>query len=151
MNPTTARPLEDIKVPVRLKLAALWTSVMFCYIYGDFLGLYRPGDIKGILAGEGLLGPTSQGSLLAVAILIAVPAAMIFLSLVIPPRLTRWLNILVGALLTVIVLMTIPGSWAFYVFLSVIEVVLQSLVVWYAWRWPRTLVAACYVTQQEPV
>lgn len=71
------------------------------------------------------------------AILIAVPAVMIFLSLALPPRLTRWLNILVGVLLTAIVLMTIPGSWAFYIFLSVIEVVLQSLAVWYAWRWPR--------------
>ena len=138
MNPTTARPLEDFKVPVKLKLAALWTSVMFCYIYGDFLGLYRPGDIKGILAGEGLLGPTSQGSLLAVAILIAVPAVMIFLSLALPPKVTRWLNILGGVLLTGIVLMTIPGSWAFYIFLSVIEVALQSLAVWYAWRWPRS-------------
>ena len=138
MNPTTARPLEDFKVPVKLKLAALWTSVMFCYIYGDFLGLYRPGDIKRILAGEGLLGPTSQGSLLAVAILIAVPAVMIFLSLALPPKVTRWLNILVGVLLTGIVLMTIPGSWAFYIFLSVIEVALQSLAVWYAWRWPRS-------------
>lgn len=138
MNPTTARPLEDFKVPVKLKLAALWTSVMFCYIYGDFLGLYRPGDIKGILAGEGLLGPTSQGSLLAVAILIAVPAVMIFLSLALPPKVTRWLNILVGVLLTGIVLMTIPGSWAFYIFPSVIEVALQSLAVWYAWRWPRS-------------
>lgn len=138
MNPMTARPLEDFRVPVKLKLAALWTSVMFCYIYGDFLGLYRPGDIKGILAGEGLLGPTSQGSLLAVAILIAVPAVMIFLSLALPPKVTRWLNILVGVLLTGIVLMTIPGSWAFYIFLSVIEVALQSLAVWYAWRWPRS-------------
>jgi len=137
LNTTTKQPLEHWRVPVQLKLAALWASVMSCYIYGDFLGLYRPGDIKGILAGEGLLGPTSQRSLLAVAILIAVPAVMIFLSLALPPRLTRWLNILVGVLLTAIVLMTIPGSWAFYIFLSVIEVVLQLLAVWYAWRWPR--------------
>ncbi|MGA0588134.1 DUF6326 family protein [Dyella sp. KRB-257] len=142
MDITTRPPLDHWRAPVQLKLAALWTSVMFCYIYGDFLGLYRPGDIKGILAGEGLLGPTSQGSLLAVAILIAVPAVMIFLSLALPPRLTRWLNILVGLLLTAIVLMTIPGSWAFYIFLSVIEVVLQSLAVWYAWRWPRNASAS---------
>ena len=73
------------------------------------------------------------------AILIAVPTVMIFLSLALPPRLTRWLNILVGTLLTAIVLMTIPGSWAFYIFLSIIEVALQSLAVWYAWRWPRTV------------
>lgn len=142
MNTTANQPLEHWRAPVQLKLAALWTSVMFCYIYGDFLGLYRPGDIKGILAGQGLLGPTSQGSLLAVAILIAVPAVMIFLSLTLPPALARWLNILVGVLLTVIVLMTIPGSWMFYIFLSSIEVVLQSLAAWYAWRWPRSAAAS---------
>ncbi|EIL97372.1 MAG TPA: DUF6326 family protein [Rhodanobacter sp.] len=137
MNATTRTALQDVKVHVRFKLAALWASVMSCYIYGDFLGLYRPGDVKGILNGQGLLGPTSQASLLVVAILVAVPAAMIFLSLVLPPALSRWLNILVGAILTAIVLVTIPGSWAFYIFLSAIEVVLQSLAVWYAWRWPR--------------
>ncbi len=137
MNATTRTALQDVKVHVRFKLAALWASVMSCYIYGDFLGLYRPGDVKGILNGQGLLGPTSQASLLVVAILIAVPAVMIFLSLVLPPALSRWLNILVGAILTAIVLVTIPGSWAFYIFLSAIEVVLQSLAVWYAWRWPR--------------
>lgn len=141
MNATTRTALQDVKVHVRFKLAALWASVMSCYIYGDFLGLYRPGDVKGILNGQGLLGPTSQASLLVVAILIAVPAVMIFLSLVLPPALSRWLNILVGAILTAIVLVTIPGSWAFYIFLSAIEVVLQSLAVWYAWRWPRQAIA----------
>lgn len=142
MNTNAKPPLEHWRAPVQLKLAALWTSVMFCYIYGDFLGLYRPGDIKGILTGQGLLGPSSQGSLLAVAILIAVPAVMIFLSLTLPPALARWLNILAGVLLTVIVLMTMPGSWMFYIFLSSIEVVLQSLAVWYAWRWPRSATAS---------
>lgn len=141
MNATTRTALQDVKVHVRFKLAALWASVMSCYIYGDFLGLYRPGDVKGILNGQGLLGPTSQASLLVVAILVAMPAAMIFLSLVLPPALSRWLNILVGAILTAIVLVTIPGSWAFYIFLSAIEVVLQSLAVWYAWRWPRQAIA----------
>lgn len=133
----TRTPLHDVKVHVRFKLAALWASIMSCYIYGDFLGLYRPGDVQGILDGQGLIGPASQASLLAVAVLIAVPAVMIFLSLTLPPGLTRWLNIVVGGLLTTIVLMTIPGSWVFYIFLSIIEVTLQLLVVWYAWRWPK--------------
>ena len=30
------RGLEDIKVPVKLKLAALWASSMFLYIYVDY-------------------------------------------------------------------------------------------------------------------
>lgn len=40
--------LEDIKVPVRLKLWALWTALMFCYVYGDYSGLYPPGQLKGM-------------------------------------------------------------------------------------------------------
>lgn len=32
--------LEDQKVNVKTKLSALWASVMFCYVYGDYFGLY---------------------------------------------------------------------------------------------------------------
>lgn len=46
------RALEDIKVNVKLKLAALWASFMFLYIYVDYFGLYMPGYINNILAGK---------------------------------------------------------------------------------------------------
>jgi hypothetical protein len=36
--------LADAPVPVRLKLSALWASVMFCYVYGDYFDLFRPGS-----------------------------------------------------------------------------------------------------------
>ena len=38
---TTA--LHDPPVPVRAKLAAAWTSLMFLYIYLDYFALYKPG------------------------------------------------------------------------------------------------------------
>jgi hypothetical protein len=129
--------LEDLKIHVRFKLSAAWAAIMSCYIYGDFWGLYRPGNLKDILEGGGPLGPTSQGSLVAVSVLVAIPAAMIFLSLALPPRLARWLNILISAALTAIILATLPGAWAFYVFMSIVEIALQSSILWYAWRWPR--------------
>jgi hypothetical protein len=56
---------------------------------------------------------------------------------VLKPRLNRWLNIILGATYTVIILITMPGAWVFYIFLGVIEIVLTMLVVWYAWNWPR--------------
>ena len=46
------RELEDVKVHVKLKLAGLWVSVMFMFVYVDVIGFYRPGVIKAILAGE---------------------------------------------------------------------------------------------------
>jgi hypothetical protein len=129
--------LRDIEIHVRFKLSALWTAIMSCYIYGYVWGLYRPGTLKDILDGGGPLGPVSQGSLVAVSVLVAIPATMIFLSLALPPALARWLNILIGAALTTIVLITLPGAWAFYVFMSLVEVALQLAIVGYAWHWPR--------------
>jgi hypothetical protein len=36
--------LEDYRVPVKLKLSALWASLMFCYIYADFSAYSAPGN-----------------------------------------------------------------------------------------------------------
>jgi hypothetical protein len=44
--------MEYIKVGLKLKLAALWTSLMFLIIYLDYFHLYMPGSIEGILAGK---------------------------------------------------------------------------------------------------
>lgn len=133
----TSMRLQDVTIHVRFKLSALWAAIMSCYIYGDFWGLYRPGNLREILDGGGPLGPISQGSLVAVSVLVAIPAAMIFLSLALPPVFARWLNIFIGAALTAIVLATLPGAWAFYVFMSLVEIALQLGIVCYAWRWPR--------------
>ncbi len=48
MNGTANTPhgLEDLKINVKIKLAALWASVMFCYIYADYFGLYEPGKLQ---------------------------------------------------------------------------------------------------------
>ncbi|MEX1093997.1 MAG: hypothetical protein WEF28_12720 [Acidimicrobiia bacterium] len=41
----THGPLEDGRIPVRLKLSALWASVMLLYVYDDIFGLCKPGTI----------------------------------------------------------------------------------------------------------
>ncbi len=133
----TTGPLSDIKLHVRFKLSALWAALMFCYVYGDYFGLYVPGKLKGMLGGEGPLGPVSEGSLVAAALLLAVPGLMVFLSLVLPARFCRWLNIGLGVFYTVIMLLTMPGAWWFYITLGLVEVLLSLLIVAHAWRWPR--------------
>jgi hypothetical protein len=133
-----ATVLDDIKVHVKLKLSALWVSVTLCYIYGDYFGLYEPGKLQGMLEGTmGPLGPTTQGVLLGTAILMAIPSVMVFLSLALKPNPNRWVNIVLGVIFTVIMLITMPGAWVFYMFLGVVEVVLTALIVWYAWKWPK--------------
>ena len=125
-------------VPVKLKLAALWTSVMFLYIYADYFGLYIPGALQKMIAGRmGPLGPTTQGVLLGASTMMAIPSVMIFLSVALKPAINRWLNIIFGALFTLIILITM-WSWYFYIFYGVIEIALTVAVVYYAWTWPKT-------------
>jgi Family of unknown function (DUF6326) len=133
----TGKALDDIKVHVRLKISALWVSVMFCYIYADYFGLYVPGKLQGMLESKMVpLGTTTQGVLLGTSVMLAIPSVMVFLSLALKPRLNRWLNIIFGALYTVIILITMWG-WAFYIFYGIIEVTLTALIAWYAWTWPK--------------
>ncbi|WP_199097310.1 DUF6326 family protein [Dyella sp. ASV21] len=130
--------LENTPVPIKIKLSALWASLMFCYIYGDYFGLYRPGTLKSMLDGQmGPLGPTTQGVLLATALLMAVPSLMVILCLVLPPAINRIANIVLGLAYAAIMLMSMPGAWHFYLVLGCIEVALSLLTVWYALRWPR--------------
>ena len=130
--------LEDTKVPVRFKLAALWTSVMFCYVYGDYFELYTPGKLQDMLNGEMAIGTVTQGMLVGTTILMAVPSLMIFLSLVLPAVVSRWLNVGAGLFYAAIMLLILFNSaWAFYMLFATIEVILTLLVAWYAWSWPR--------------
>lgn len=137
MGAMTSKPLEDLKVPVKIKLSALWAALMFCYIYGDYFGLYTPGKLKGMLAGGGPFGPVSQGTLVAASALLAIPGVMVFLSLALPVRLNRWLNVMLATFYIAVMLVTMPGAWSYYIFLGVIEIALGVLTIWYAWRWPR--------------
>lgn len=129
--------LLDVTVPVRARLSALWATLMFCYIYGDYFGLYVPGKLSGMINGEGPLGPVSQSTLVYTAILLAIPGLMVFLSLALPPVVCRWANILFGAFYIVVMALTMPGAWSFYVLLGIVEIIIGLFTVWSAWRWPR--------------
>ena len=80
--------LEDVKVPVKLKLSALWASLMFCYIYGDYFGMFQPGNLQEMLQGKmGPLGPTKQGVLLGTSVMMEIRSMMVFIVLELPAEL----------------------------------------------------------------
>ena len=93
-----AAHLEDFKINIRIKLSALWTSVMFCYIYGDYFELYVPEKVQGLLKGQNMLDTPIK--LFTATFILAVPALMIFLSLMLSAKLTKWLNIVIGFFFT---------------------------------------------------
>lgn len=135
---THQNALEDIKVSVQLKLAALWASLMFIYIYVDYFHLYMPGMLEEILKGKVFVFDITQGFLLAVSVSMTIPALMIFLSVALPANVNRWTNIIIAAVFIPYTLFNLAGvAWIHMVVTAVVEVVLLYLIIRYAWKWPR--------------
>lgn len=131
--------LEDSKINTKIKFAALWTSVTFLYIYGDYFELYVPEKITGIINGDSMLNNPIK--LFLASLLLAIPSLMICLSIILKPVINKWLNIVFGVFFTAIMLLIAVTSifeWrAFYVFYAVIESILTSVIVWTAFNWPK--------------
>ena len=87
---------QDYWINPRIKIAALWTSMLFIFVYVDLFSLYRADVRADIEAGKMFAFTIGQGFLLGVTIYIVVPSLMLFLSLVLPVRVTRMANIVAG-------------------------------------------------------
>jgi len=132
------KALEDIKVNVKLKLAALWASFMFLYIYVDYFHLYMPGSIEDILAGKVFTFDISYVFLMIAMFFVAIPALMIFLSVALPAKVNRRTNIIVAAVYIPYMLFNLAGeAWLHMIFAAFVEVVLLLLIIRYAWKWPK--------------
>jgi len=138
-NTKTIRILEDVKVNVRIKLSALWITLMLFYIYADILGFYTPGNIESVVAEEIGGVQITEGFLFMMAIWMAIPSVMVFLSLTLKVNVNRWVNILVGILSIIALAATFfVGEFsARYTFQAILEGVLIASIVWQAWRWPK--------------
>jgi hypothetical protein len=129
---------EDIKVDLKLKLAALWTSLMFLIIYLDYFHLYMPDKIEDILKGSVFVFDITQGFLLVALIILTIPSLMIFLSVALPAKINRWVNIIIAAVNIPCILFNLAGeAWIHMVFGALVQVVILCLIISYSWKWPR--------------
>ena len=147
----TATALEDLRLPVKVKLAAAWTSFMFFYIYVDYLHLYKPGIIDDILAGVVFEFDTSQTFVVSALVLVGIPILMILLSMALPARASRTINLVVASLyIPVSAFNLVGGSWLYFLSLGVVlELIILAYILRSAWTWPRTTPSATTVTTQD--
>lgn len=133
--------LENMKINTKLKLSALWGTLMLMFIYADFISLMIPGRVMGFNDGIMGLGTTTPMKLIFVAILMTVPALMLSLCLGQKAKMIKVLNLLFGAFYAVIMVLTVYSSiseWnGFYVLMGVIEIFICLYIVWQAWSWPK--------------
>ena len=132
--------LEDRQIPVQAKLAAAWTSFMFLYIYVDYLHLYKPGVIDDILAGVVWEFNISQTFVTVALTSVAIPILMVMLSMTLPARANRTINLVVASLYVPYSMFNlVGGSWMYFYGLGVVlEVIVLAVILRFAWTWPRT-------------
>jgi hypothetical protein len=136
-NKKTTKFLKDTKIDVKIKLSVLWATLMFIYIYVDIFRFFQPGELENILAGKVWIFEITQTWALSAMMMMTIPSLMVFLSLALKAKWNRWTNIIMGILHIAIAIGNVIGeTWAYYIFGGVVEVVLLSLIVWYAWKWP---------------
>lgn len=132
--------LENIQINVKLKLAALWTSFMFLYTYVDYFHFYMPGTLHDILKGKVFVFDISQTFLLIALIFVVIPVLMIFLSVVLPAKQNRWVNILVATLFIPYMLFNLVGEcWMHMLLGALVEVTLLCMIIRSAWKWPKMI------------
>ena len=117
---------------IRIKLSALWISLMLTYLLGDvlriFSGDFNAGEIEGM--------QTTQAMYLGMAVLFVLPIVMVFLSLVLKQPVNRWTNIVLSIVFFLVNVVGLPTYPSWYDrFLIVVGLVFNALTVWYAWKW----------------
>jgi len=132
---TAKTKFEPANVNVRIKIAALWTSMLFLFAYVDLFSLYRPDFRAALEAGE-IGGFTVNGSfLVGTTAYVVIPSVMVFCALILRPRVNRIITL--STIYAVTIIKGAIGEWTYYVLGSAIEVGLLAAIVYYAWTWPK--------------
>ncbi|MGH3057591.1 MAG: DUF6326 family protein [Gaiellaceae bacterium] len=129
---------EPANVNVRIKISALWTSVLFVFAYVDLFSLYRPDFRADLEAGEVGGFTVNQSFLLGTTVYVVIPSLMVFCALILRPRVNRIANIALSIVYALTIIVGAIGEWNYHIVGSAIEVALLSAIVFYAWTWPES-------------
>ena len=92
-----------------------------------------------LLIGKNILD--NPVKLLVASIILVVPSVMVAASVLLPPKVNRTMNIIFGAVFTIMMLFiginSLTEWYSFYVFLAFVESILTFLIVRYAIKWPK--------------
>jgi hypothetical protein len=124
-------------VNVRIKISALWTSMLFVFAYVDLFSLYQPDFRAEVEAGEIGGFTVNQSFLLGTTVYVVIPSLMVFCALILRPRVNRIANIALSIVYVLTIIAAAIGEWNYYILGSAIEVALLTTIVYYAWTWPK--------------
>lgn len=124
-----------MKQEVKERISTLWIVVMFSMVFADVLTMSIPKFAQELVEGTTAVEIT-EGLMLAAAVFITIPIAMIFLSRVLGDIANRRANI--GAsILTAVFIVGGAEFVAHYYFFAAVELVCLSFIVRYVWQRPE--------------
>ena len=129
--------LAPFNVNVRIKISALWASMLFVFAYVDLFSLYRRDFRADLEAGEVSGFKINQSFLLGTTVYVVVASLMVFVAVVLRPRVNRVANIALATAYAVTIIGGAVGEWGYYILGSAVEVALLAAIVYYAWTWPK--------------
>jgi hypothetical protein len=130
---------EPSNVSVRIKISALWTSMLFVFAYVDLFSLYRRDFRADLAAGEIDGFTVNQAFLLGTTVYVVIPSLMVFCALILRPRVDRVANIVLSIVYALTIIAGAIDDWSYYILGSAIEVALLAAIVYYAWTWPKEI------------
>ncbi len=118
-------------------LSTLWIFVLGNLFFADFHAFITPGFLQEVMEGSvrGLL--ITENLLFIAAWVHEIPIVMIVLSLVLKRSINRWVNIAAAALNLFFTVSDGPIDLD-HIFFRVVTALGLLLIIWYAWRWPKT-------------
>ena len=131
--------VSSVKKHTRILLILLWVFYTVNFMYCDILSSLEPGVIEMHMSGFTADGTVkiTEGFLLGTAMMFEIPFIMIVLSWVLKQRVSRWVNIVAGALFIAAqigsLFLGVPSPM--YIFYFTIEIAALVLIVWKAWKW----------------
>ena len=123
-----------------LLLSKLWVFLSLCYIFCDVLSNMEMTSIRSLMEGNIAGIPMTEGFLLLAGISLVIPFLMVVLSVILPYRVNRPLNM--GAAILMILYQAASffagsDSTLHYIFFSSIEILGNGVILLLAYRWGR--------------
>ena len=125
-----------ITMDTKTTLSTLWIFVLLNVIFRDIHELFRPELLEEMMAGVVNGVHITDELLLLGGIGMEILIAMVILSRVLPCRINRWANIIVGPISIPLVLSSGIHDLDDMFFFG-IEIVALLLIAWLAWKWPK--------------
>ena len=127
------------ELTVRVRLAAMWTAMLFLFAYVDIFGVFRP-DVRAELDAGRMAGfDVGEAFLLGVTGYIAPACLMVAATVVLRRTWARTANLVLAPIYAVTIIGGAVGEWWYYVAGSAFEVALLAGITVTAWRWGRAM------------